>query len=109
MTIRQIAVGLAGALLMSASMLASADASAPRKPLRAMTCLDFLQLEDAAKPEMVYWAAIHRDNGKPDVARMDVDATDRIVPVLVDRCKETPHQSFWHKVQAETRKLEKEL
>jgi len=105
---RPIVAGLAGAVLMMVSMLASAEASTARKSLRAMTCLDFLQLEDAAKPEMVYWAAIHGPTGKPDIARMDVGDTDKIVPIVVDGCKQTPNESFWRKV-TETRRLEREL
>jgi acid stress chaperone HdeA len=109
MKIRHVAVGIAAAVLMTGSALAFAEATSPRKPLRAMTCHDFLLVEDASKPEIVYWAATYRKDGKPESTVIDVDDTDRIVPVLVQACKQAPNESFWQKVRAEARKLEKTL
>jgi hypothetical protein len=45
MKIRHVAVGVAAAVLMTGSALAFAEASSPRKPLRTMTCYDFLLTE----------------------------------------------------------------
>jgi len=101
MKIRHVAVGVAAAVLMTGSALALAEASSPRKPLRTMTCYDFLLTEDVVKPEIVYWAAT---KSKPETAVIDVDDTDKIVPVLVEACKQAPNESFWQKVRAEARK-----
>jgi acid stress chaperone HdeA len=70
-----------------------------------MTCHDFLLTEDAVKPEIVYWAATR--GSKPKTAVIDVDDTDKIVPVLVEACRQAPNESFWQKVRAEARKLAK--
>jgi acid stress chaperone HdeA len=105
MKIRHVAVGVVAAVLTTESALAFAEASSPRKPLRTMTCHDFLLTEDAVKPEIVYWAATR--GSKPETAVIDVDDTDKIVPVLVDACKQAPNESFWPKVRAEARKLAK--
>ena len=104
MKILHVAVGVAAAVLMTGSALALAEASSPRKPLRTMSCHDFLLTEDAVKPEIVYWAAT---KSKPEIAVIDVDDTDKIVPVLVEACKQAPNESFWQKVRAEARKLAK--
>ena len=107
MKARRVAVGVAAAVLMTGSALALAEASTPRKPLRAMTCHEFLVIEDAAKPEIVYWVATYGKGGKPESTVIDVDDTDRIVPVLVEACKQAPNESFWQKVRAEAGKLAK--
>jgi acid stress chaperone HdeA len=109
MKIRHVAVGVATAVLMTGPALALAEARMPRKPLGAMTCHDFLLIEDAAKPEIVYWAATYDKGGKPERTVVDVDDTDKIVPVLVEVCKQAPSESFWQKVRAEARKVEKTL
>ena len=75
MKIRPVTVGIVAAVLMTGAAFALAEARIPRKPLRAMTCHDFLLVEDAAKPEIVYWAATYRKDGKPD--RTVIDVSDR--------------------------------
>ena len=81
MKVRHVAVHVAAAVLMTGAAFAFAEARTPRKPVRAMTCQDFLLVEDAAKPEIVYWAATYRKDGKPESTVVDVDDTDKIVPV----------------------------
>jgi acid stress chaperone HdeA len=103
MKIRHTAVGVVAAVLMTGSALGFAEANTPRKPIRAMTCDDFLLVEDAAKPEIVYWVATY---GKPQSAVIDVDDSDRIVPVVVEACRQSPSESFWQKVRAEARNRE---
>jgi hypothetical protein len=58
---------------------------------------------------MVYWAATRDPRGSLVNAVIDFDATDRIVPLLVERCREAPNAPFWQTVKAETGKLEKKL
>ena len=106
---RGVAVTLAATVLLTQSGLVFAQGSPARKPGRQMTCGDFLLVDDAVKPEMVYWAATRDPRGRPMNAAIDVDATDRIVPLLVERCREAPNASFWQTVKAETGKLEKKL
>ncbi len=97
----RIAVGVFAAILMFGAAVSFAQSSPARKALRQMTCADFLLVDDAAKPVMVYWAATRDQVGRPESDLVDVDDTDRIVPLLVEKCKETPRQLFWHKVRAE--------
>ncbi len=74
-----------------------ATAATPR-PVR-MTCKEFVALDDAVKPKVVYWAEGFSKKGKPVDSVVDVDETDRLVPVLVTECKETPKLSFWQKIK----------
>ena len=72
-------------------------ASAP-KPT-SMTCQDFVALEDVAQPRVVYWSqGFNKDAGAAD-AVVDIDGTDRLVPVLVQECKATPKLTFWQKIK----------
>jgi acid stress chaperone HdeA len=103
MKVRHAAVGVVAAVLMTGSVLALAEASTPRKPIRAMTCHDFLLIEDATKPEIVYWVATY---GQTQSTVIDVDDTDKIVPVVVEACRQAPNESFWQKVRAKARNRE---
>ncbi len=73
-------------------------AAATPKPIK-MTCKEFVALDDAVKPKVVYWAEGFSKKGKPVDSVVDVDETDRLVPVLVTECKETPKLSFWQKIK----------
>src|SRR5438067_5144308 len=87
---------------MTSAGLPFAESSATRKPLGQMTCADFLASEDAAKPEIVYWAAIHDRGGRRVIGVIDVDDTDRIVPVVVQKCRTAPEASLWQQVMRES-------
>ena len=104
-----VAVGIATAVLIFGSSLPVASAGPARKPLGQMTCADFLRLDDAAKPELVYWAAIHARRGRLGTDVIDVGDTDSVVPLLIEQCKGAPRESFWRKVRAETERFEKKL
>ena len=101
MKVRPTAVGIVAAVLMTGSALVLAEANTPRKPIRAMTCHDFLLIEDAVKPEIVYWVATSGESDQPQSAVIDVDDSDKIVPVVVEACRQSPSESFWQKVRAE--------
>lgn len=70
-----------------------------------MTCEEFVMLEDVARPKLVYWAEGYNRKGKPEEATFDIEATDRLVPVLVEICKQAPKESFWKKAKAEFKKI----
>jgi acid stress chaperone HdeA len=74
---------------------AVAAAPAPAK----MTCQEFVALEEVVKPKVVYWAeGFDKDGGVTD-AVVDIDATDRLVPVLVKECTEAPKLTLWQKIK----------
>ena len=85
---------LSGALL--SAIMTSPVLAATHKPTK-MTCEEFVSLDDAVKPKIVYWAEGFNRKGKPVDAVVDIDATDRLVPVLVTECQKTPKASFWQK------------
>jgi hypothetical protein len=93
--------GIAAVLAVIGSGLPFADAAPVRKSVIRMTCADFLAFEDAVKPEVVYWAAIHDRDGHRLIDPVDVDATDRIVPIVTRKCRTDSGQSLWQTVDLE--------
>jgi acid stress chaperone HdeA len=109
MGFQRIAIGVFAATLVAGSTGAFAQSSDANKPVGKMTCEDFLGIEDSFKPKVVYWAVARSQSGKPESAGVNVAGIEKIVPVIVEHCKKAPKESFWEKVKAEVKKLEKKL
>lgn len=109
MNLQRIVIGVASAALISGSAVAFAQSSATKKPVGKMTCEDFLRFKDSIKPKAVYWAVARSQSGKPESAGIHVEAIEKIIPVIIKDCKKAPKESFWKKIKAEVKKLEKKL
>jgi acid stress chaperone HdeA len=109
MGFQRIAIGIAAATLVAGSTAAFAQSSGAKKPLGKMSCADFLGIEDTFKPKVVYWAVAYGQGGKPESAGINVEGTEKMIPVIIEGCKKAPKESFWEKVKAEVKKLEKKL
>ena len=110
MKLQKIALGVVAATLIAGSTGAmAAQSSAANKPLGKMTCEDFIALDDSFKPKMVYWAVAYGQGGKPESAGINIEGTEKIVAALGEACKKAPKESFWEKVKAEVKKLEKKM
>lgn len=90
----------------AAPSVVTAASGVPQKPATAatpkpvkMSCKEFVALDDTVKPKVVYWAEGFSKKGKPVDSVIDVDETDKLVPMLVTECKETPKLSFWQKIK----------
>jgi hypothetical protein len=93
----KVTMAIATGVLLSTAMTTPVLAAAP-KPAK-MTCEEFVALDDVVRPKVVYWAEGFSKKGKPVDSVVDVDETDRLVPVLVKECKETPKATFWQKIK----------
>lgn len=102
MTRRTVAIAAAAALL-ATSTVALAQ-TAPKKPLGKLTCEEFLAFEDTFKPKVVYWAAAYGKGGKPEAAMLDVEGTEKSIPVIIEKCKSAPKDSFLKTVKAQSGK-----
>ena len=99
----RIAVGAVGIVLVGFGIV-SAQSGPSRVPVRLIaTCGDFLRVDDDAKPEVVYWLATRGGAGNSGTL-IGVEATDRMVPVLVERCKAAPTAPFAKTVKAQAEK-----
>ena len=92
-----VALAVLGGIVLSAAMT-SPVLAATRKPAR-MTCEQFVALDDVVRPKVVYWAEGFNHKGKAVDAAVDIDATDKLVPILVTECRKNPKASFWHEVK----------
>jgi hypothetical protein len=100
---KEIQMKSAKAIIVLSGVLLSASLTAPvvaagHKPA-TMTCDEYVMLDDVVKPKVVYWAEGFNYQGEPVDAVIDFDATDNLVPIIVDECKATPKESFWEKVK----------
>jgi len=102
-------MGVVAASMMLGATGAIAESSGAKKPLGKMTCEDFLAVDDTFKPKVVYWAVAYAKGGKPEAAVIDVEGTDQMTPMLIEDCKAKPKESFWKKVKAEVKKIEKKM
>jgi len=94
MNTKRIAVAVLTTALIGGSTLAVAQGT-PKKPLGKLTCEEFLALDDTFKPKVVYWAAAYGKGGKPEAAMLDVEGTEKVIPVIVEKCKSAPKDSFY--------------
>jgi len=85
-------------VILSASM-ATPVLAATKKPA-SMTCDEYVLLDDVVKPKVVYWAEGFNEKDQLTDAVVDIAATDKLVPILVDECKQTPQLSFWQKLKS---------
>jgi len=109
MQLQNIAIGVVAGALVASSTVAFAQSSGASKPVGKMTCEDFLGFEESFKPKVVYWAVAHSQSGKAESAGVHVAGIEKIIPVVGEACKKAPKESFWEKVKAEVKKLEKKL
>jgi hypothetical protein len=108
-----LAVGMSVVLAhaVNADTTAMTDKTAPvaAKPAKAikpmeLTCEEFLSFDEVTRPQIVYWSEGLNGKGKPETAMIDVDLTNRLVPVLVEDCRKEPQTSYWTKLKQEFKK-----
>jgi hypothetical protein len=94
-----ITIAVLSGVLLTAGITSTVLAATPMHKPAKMTCREYVMLDDIVKPKVVYWAEGFNQKGKEDDAVVDIAATDKLVPILVDECQETPKASFWEKIK----------
>ncbi len=64
-----------------------------------MTCEEFVALDEVVKPKVVYWAEGFNRKGEAEDAIIDIETTDKLVPILDEECQAAPKETFWEKVK----------
>ncbi len=77
----------------------SGHAKVEHVALSKMSCEDFIETEEVARPKVVYWAEGFDKKGKSTGAVFDIEKTDALVPVVIKECTETPKLSFWERLK----------
>src|SRR3954469_11721472 len=93
------------ALLIAIAIPAGAAADT-KKPVAKWTCADFLGVEEDFKPKLIYWATAHVKADKPEVATINIEGTEKVIPIVIEDCKKAPQDSFWQKLDAGWKRLE---
>ena len=89
---------------MAIAVIAPAIADTPPKPAKAvmptkMSCEEFLAVDEVTRPQIVFWSEGFNKKGKVKDTAIDIDRTNRLVPVLVEDCKMEPRASYWSKMK----------
>ncbi len=98
----------------------SAIAAENKKPVSKWTCEEFLAVDDQFKPKVVYAATAYSKAGKAEGSVIDIDGTEKVIPMIIDDCTKDPPASFWQRLKAdwakvkaaakaETKKVEKKM
>lgn len=102
-------------VIASCVLAAQAAVADTKKPVSKWTCEEFLAVQDDFQPKVVYWATAKAKSGKPDSV-VDIEGTEKVVPVIIDDCKKAPSDSFltklrnaWRAVEADAKKLKDKL
>jgi acid stress chaperone HdeA len=80
-----------------------------KKPVAKWTCADFLGVEDAFRPKLIYWATAQAKADKPEVAMINIEGTEKVIPIIVEDCKKAPQDSFWQKLEAGWKRVEADM
>ncbi|MCC3246056.1 HNS-dependent expression A [Methylocystis sp. WRRC1] len=99
-----------------ACLLAAQGAVADnKKPVSKWTCEEFLAVESDFQPKVVYFATAKAKAGKAD-SIVDIEGTEKVVPMIIDDCKKAPGESFlaklknaWRSVEAEAKKVKDKM
>ena len=102
------AVGSVAFTLTVGSDGAFAQSSPGRKPIRHMTCSDFVRIDDGVKPEIVYWLAT-RNEPKSGASSSTSTRPTAWSPRSSERCTGRSDGVAFAKVKAETERLGKKL
>ncbi len=93
------------ALIGAAFVAQSALAEDSKKPVSGWTCDEFLAVEGDFQPKVVYWATAKSKTGKPG-SIVDIEGTEKVVPMVIDDCKKTPKESFMTKLKNAWKSIE---
>ena len=101
MKLRQLALSLI--MLAVASSVVAAE---NKKPVAKWACAEFLAVDDQFKPKVVYAATAYSKAGNPEGSVIDIDGTEKVIPMIIDECKKAPQASFWQKLKGDWAKVE---
>ena len=60
-----------------------------KKPITQWTCAEFLSIDEAFRPKVVYAATAYSKAHKSESV-IDINGTETVTPVIIDNCKKTP-------------------
>ncbi len=89
-----------------ASLSATSVQADAKKPMSKWTCDEFLAVDGEFQPKVIYWSSAQSKGGKPGGTAVDIEGTEKVVPMVIDDCKKAPQESFWGKLKGAWKKVE---
>jgi len=86
-------------VLLATTMTSPVTAATAKHKPAEMTCEQFLELDDVVKPKVVYWNEGFMYKGKPVDPIVDIEETDRLIPILITECQKTPKVHLKEKIK----------
>jgi acid stress chaperone HdeA len=88
-------------LAVVACLFVAHAASAQEKPLSPakMSCADFVSVDEAYRPALVYWVAGVDKLGVKETDTIVVDTAHPVSEAVVEECRKDPHARFMSKVR----------
>jgi acid stress chaperone HdeA len=96
-------------ILLIAMAVPAGAAADTKKPIAKWTCADFIGVEDTLKPKLIYWATAQAKADKPEVATINIEGTEKVIPIVIEDCKKAPQDSFWQKLEAGWKRVEADM
>ena len=75
-----------------------------KKPTSKWTCEDFLAVDDQFQPKVIYWSSAQSKKGKPLATDVDIEGTERVIPMVIDDCKKAPQRVLLEQAQGRLEK-----
>lgn len=91
------------------SFSAMSNAAVNSKPVKSWTCEDFIALNESFKPTAIGFAEALNKNDKPEDAVLDINGTEKVIPLVIEACKKAPKESFIGKVKSEWKKVKHDM
>lgn len=100
---------LAFPLIIAVGSVATPVAFAAPATHATMTCKQFVAIDEVSRPKVVYWAEGVSRKGRPQDAVMDIEETERLIPVVTEQCRRAPQASFMTKLEQSWDKVKNDI
>lgn len=100
---------VAAFLILGLALASSASLAGDKKPMAQWKCEEFLALDAQFQPKAIYSATELTKKGKPEESILDVDGTEKVIPIVIAECKKAPQESFWDKVKGAWKTVEEKV
>jgi acid stress chaperone HdeA len=88
-------------LILACAFIAQAASAQEKKVAPAkMTCADFVQVDEAYQPALVYWVAGVDKLGVKETETTVIDTAHPVGAMVAEACKQDPNTKFMTKVRA---------
>ncbi|WP_420382646.1 HdeA/HdeB family chaperone [Novosphingobium sp.] len=96
-------------LILAAGILATSPAFAATPMHATITCREFVSYDEVTLPKVVCWAEGAWRKGRPQDAVMDIEETERLIPIVTDQGRRGPQAPFMTELKQAWDKLNDDI